>query len=82
MQRRLVQIFTLYIGVGPRDLYIDKAHTALDIFRIAVFFWMILMNFLKPTLYSCQKPITFMEEDGLIKNQLFFEFEKNRIFQE
>ena len=29
MQRRLVQI---YIGVGARDLYIDKAHTALDIF--------------------------------------------------
>ena len=29
----------IYIGVGPRDLYIDKAHTALDIFRFAVFFF-------------------------------------------
>ena len=24
--------------MGPRDLYIDEAHTALDIFRFAVFF--------------------------------------------
>ena len=28
----------LYIGVGVRDLYIDEAHTALDIFRFAAFF--------------------------------------------
>ena len=26
------------IGVGGRDLYIDEAHTALDIFRFAAFF--------------------------------------------
>ena len=24
----------IYIGVGARDLYIDEAHTAVDIFRI------------------------------------------------
>ena len=28
----------IYIGVGSRDLFIEKAHTALDIFRFAVFF--------------------------------------------
>ena len=28
----------IYIGVGARDLYIDEARTALDIFRFAVFF--------------------------------------------
>ena len=28
----------IYMGVGARDLYIDEAHTALDIFRFAVFF--------------------------------------------
>ena len=28
----------IYIGVGARDLCIDEAHTALDIFRFAVFF--------------------------------------------
>ena len=28
----------IYIGVGVRDLYIDEAHMALDIFRFAVFF--------------------------------------------
>ena len=28
----------IYNGVGARDLYIDKAHTALDIFRFAAFF--------------------------------------------
>ena len=27
----------IYIGVGARDLYIDEAHTALDIFRFAAF---------------------------------------------
>ena len=27
----------IYIGVGARDLYIDETHTALDIFRFAVF---------------------------------------------
>ena len=27
----------IYIGVGSRDLYLDEAHTALDIFRFAVF---------------------------------------------
>ena len=31
-------IFYIYIGVGARDLYIDKVHTVLDIFRFAVFF--------------------------------------------
>ena len=33
-------IVTLYIydGVEARDLYIDEAHTALDIYRFAVFF--------------------------------------------
>ena len=29
----------IYIGVGARDLYIDEAHTALHIFRFAVFFF-------------------------------------------
>ena len=29
----------IYIGVGARDLYIDEAHTALDIFRFAAFFF-------------------------------------------
>ena len=28
----------IYIGVGSRDFFIDEAHMALDIFRIAVFF--------------------------------------------
>ena len=28
----------IYIGVGVRDLYIDEAHTVLDIFRFAAFF--------------------------------------------
>ena len=28
----------IYIGVGARDLYIDEAHTVLDIFHFAVFF--------------------------------------------
>ena len=27
----------LYNGLGARDLYIDEAHTALDIFRFAAF---------------------------------------------
>ena len=27
----------IYIGVGARDLYTHEAHTALDIFRFAVF---------------------------------------------
>ena len=36
----------IYIGVGSRDLFIDKAHTALDIFRFAVFFD-ILLDFVK-----------------------------------
>ena len=31
MQRQLVQTLDTYIGVGARDFYIDKAHTALDI---------------------------------------------------
>ena len=29
----------IYIGVEARDLYIDEAHTALDIFRFAAFFY-------------------------------------------
>ena len=37
MQKRLVQSL-IYIGVWARDLHIDKAHTALDIFRFAAFF--------------------------------------------
>ena len=28
----------MYIGVGARDLYIDEAHTALEIFHFVVFF--------------------------------------------
>ena len=38
-QRRLVQNFTFYIGVGSGDLgdlFIDEEHTALDIFRFAL----------------------------------------------
>ena len=27
----------IYIGVGPRELYIDEAHRVLDIFPFAVF---------------------------------------------
>ena len=48
MQRRLVQSFTLYIyiGAGARDLYIDEAHTALDIFRFAAFFVLTFNAFL------------------------------------
>ena len=40
MQRRLVQnfIFILEWGQNTRDLFIDEAHTPLDIFRFAVFF--------------------------------------------
>ena len=30
----------MYIGVGARGLYIDKANTALDIFRFAAFFYL------------------------------------------
>ena len=37
--------FYIYIGVGTIDLYIDKAYTALDIFRFAVFFF---SNFWRP----------------------------------
>ena len=37
----------IYIGVGTRDLYIDEAHMALDIFRFAVFFLFMLERFLK-----------------------------------
>ena len=29
----------IYIGVEARDLYINEAHTALDIFRFAAFFY-------------------------------------------
>ena len=32
----------IFIGVGARDLYIDEAHTALDIFRFAAFFLVVL----------------------------------------
>ena len=32
----------IYIGVGARDLYIDEAHTALDIFRFVAFFDLII----------------------------------------
>ena len=28
----------IYIELGSKDLFIDKAHTTLDIFRFAVFF--------------------------------------------
>ena len=28
----------IYIGLGARDMFIDEAHMALDIFRFAVFF--------------------------------------------
>ena len=35
----------IYIGVGSRDLFIDKAHTALDIFRFAAFFSHCLIPF-------------------------------------
>ena len=30
----------IYIGVEGRNLYIDEAHMALDIFRFAAFFWL------------------------------------------
>ena len=38
MQRQPVQNLTFNIEVGSRDLFFDKAHTAMDIFRFAVFF--------------------------------------------
>ena len=38
MQRQLVQSFTCILEGGARDLYIDEAHMALDIFRFAAFF--------------------------------------------
>ena len=34
----------IYNGVGARDLYIDEAHTALDIFRFAAFFFTLYNN--------------------------------------
>ena len=34
----LYKALNIYIVVGARDLHIDKAHTALDIFRFGVFF--------------------------------------------
>ena len=37
--------FYIYIGVGTIDLYIDKAYTALDIFRFAVFFFVTVNHF-------------------------------------
>ena len=40
----------IYIGVGARDLYIDEAHTALDIFRFAVFF---INNLLSENILIC-----------------------------
>ena len=33
-----------YIGVGERDLYIDETHTALNIFRFAVFFFRLSLS--------------------------------------
>ena len=33
----------IYIGVGARGLYIDEAHMALDIFRFAVFFYVVFI---------------------------------------
>ena len=41
----------IYIGVGARDLYIDKAHTALDIFRFAVFFFYKLIKLTDKAIY-------------------------------
>ena len=38
MQRRLVQSFTYILEWGARNLYIDKARMALDIFCFEVFF--------------------------------------------
>ena len=34
----------IYIGVGARNLYIDDAHTALDILRFAAFFYLTLQE--------------------------------------
>ena len=41
----LTQAYHIYIGVGARNLHINKAHTALDIFRIAVFFFCMNLTF-------------------------------------
>ena len=41
MQRQLVQNLTYIMEGGARDLYIDEAHMALDIFRFAAFFFQI-----------------------------------------
>ena len=39
MKRRLVQNFTFILEWGQGDFFIDEAHTAWDIFRFAVFFF-------------------------------------------
>ena len=36
-------LYIYWSGGQARDLYIDKAHTALDIFRLAAFFTSVLM---------------------------------------
>ena len=38
MQRWQCKTIHIYIEVGVRDLYIEEAHTALDILRFAAFF--------------------------------------------
>ena len=34
----------IYMRLGTSDLYIDEAHTALDIFRFAAFLWCVNSN--------------------------------------
>ena len=51
----------IYNGVGARDLYMDEAHTALDIFRFAAFFEMgltYLDDVFKYTVFFFRVPIT------------------------
>ena len=42
----IAHMLYIYIGVGERDRYIDKAHMALDIFRFVVFFLFFLVKVL------------------------------------
>ena len=61
----------LYIhnGVGAKDLYIDEAHMALDIFRFVAFLKQIFLEFIL-TLYSKIDIIGFdsMEKVSMFKN--------------
>ena len=55
--------------MGARDLYIDEAHTALDIFRFAVFF---SLDIVEKAGLSCTKVfMDFSFLGGIIKSSRF-----------